>query len=146
MRTLKGTRDFEKILLESIDEGLKVLGESGKHMVFFYLERNCSIRKCDIPKNPEAFVRGLEKIFGAGAPVLEKMILRCMYSKLGLKYEEGKEQRFIDCIKEATAAITQPSESSEEQDKPANFMPKMMEGYQAESKVFVVNKNFETYF
>lgn len=95
---MREARDFERILLEAIDEGLAVLGEGGKHMVFFYLERNCSIRKQDIPKNPEAFVTGLEKIFGAGASVLEKMILERIHAKLRSKYKK-EEQRLISCIK-----------------------------------------------
>jgi hypothetical protein len=86
--------------MEAVDEGLNFLGESGKQMVFFNLERSCSIKKNDIPKKPEAFAAGLEKIFGAGAAVLEKLILKNLYSKLGLKYEEKSEYAFADYLKD----------------------------------------------
>lgn len=106
---MKTTKDFDKILLEAIDEGLDVLGNGGKYMVFFYLERNCSIKKRDIPKNPEAFIKGLEKIFGVGTSVLEKIILKRICSKLSLKYEEREGQTLIDFLKEVNLVINQPS-------------------------------------
>jgi hypothetical protein len=57
---LKGQKEnFEKLFMEAVDEGLKVLSESGRQMVFFHLERSFSIRREDIPKKPEAFVKGL---------------------------------------------------------------------------------------
>jgi len=48
-------KNSKKLFLEAVDEALQFLGESGKTAVYFYLERNWSIRKEDIAKNPEAF-------------------------------------------------------------------------------------------
>jgi hypothetical protein len=142
---MKKPEDFDKILLEAIDEGLAVLGDGGKHMVFFYLERNCSIRKHDIPKNPEAFVRGLEKIFGAGTTVLEKMILKRICSKLGLKYEEREEQRLIDYLKEANLALTQLSQEHEKQDENSSLTsPKVAEA-KDDSHSSVENENLTSF-
>jgi hypothetical protein len=87
--------------MEAVDEGLKVLSESGRQMVFFHLERSYSIKKHDIPRKPEAFAAGLEKIFGVGASVLEKLIVKSLYSKLGLKYEDKEEYTFADYLKDA---------------------------------------------
>lgn len=83
----KEQENFEKLFLEAVDEGLRVLGESGKQMVFFHLEKSCSVKRNEIPKKPEAFIKGLRKIFGAGASVLEQLILETLHSKLGMKYE-----------------------------------------------------------
>jgi hypothetical protein len=118
---MRTTKDFDRILLEAIDEGLTALGDGGKYMVFFYLERNYSIRKHDIPKNPEAFVKGLEKIFGAGTTVLEKMIVKSICSKLGIDYEEREGQGLVDCIRELNLALTQPPEEPERRDKNASL-------------------------
>lgn len=100
--------DFEKLFIEAIDEavdeGLNVLAESGKQMLFFHLEKNCSINRHDIPQKPEAFAAGLEKIFGVGASILEKIILKNLYSKLELKYEDKKNYTFEDYIKKAKEA------------------------------------------
>lgn len=126
-----GEKDYQKILLEAIDEGLTILGDSGKHMVFFYLERNYSIRKHDIPKNPEAFIDGLEKIFGSGASVLEKMILKCMCSKLGLTDDEIKGRTLTDCIREANVPFFQSSQNPREQYRDNNRTSKAAESYSA---------------
>jgi len=95
---------FEELFLEAVDDGLKVLGESGKHMVFFNLERRRSVKMYEIPKKPEVFAVELEKIFGAGASVLQKLILQSLYSKLGLKYEEKGDYTFVDYLNDAKHA------------------------------------------
>jgi len=97
-------KDFEKLFIEAVDEGLDVLGESGRQMIFFHLEKICSIKRHEIPNKPEAFAAGLEKIFGAGASVLEKLIVKSLYSKLGLKYEDKEERPFADCVNEVKEA------------------------------------------
>ena len=93
-----GEKEFEKFFIEAVDEGLETLGESGKHMIFFHLDKNYSVKKHEIPKKPEAFARGLEKIFGAGASVLERLIVKSLYSKLGLKYEDLESRLFVDHV------------------------------------------------
>ncbi|MEM2972140.1 MAG: hypothetical protein QW270_06955 [Candidatus Bathyarchaeia archaeon] len=99
------TKSFDEILAEAVDEGLKTLGESGKHMIFFYLEKDFSLRKDEISKNPEALAQGLEKIFKAGASVLEKIIIEKLYLKLGLKYRERSNFSFIDYVKKAKEEV-----------------------------------------
>ena len=91
-------KNFEKLFIEAVDEGLETLGERGKHMIFFHLDKSHSIKKYEIPKNPEAFARGLEKIFGAGASVLEKLIVKSLCSKLGLEYEDVGSLPFADYV------------------------------------------------
>jgi hypothetical protein len=95
------TKTFEECFVEAINEGLKVLGDSGKQMIFFYLENNYSVKKDEIAKKPEAFATGIEKIFHAGALVIERLIVESLYSKLGLRYEERKDFSFGDYVKQA---------------------------------------------
>ena len=94
--------DFEKLFMEAVDESLTVLPKSGREMLFFHLERSFSIKRGDIPKKPENFVDALEQIFGAGAHVLEKLIVKNLYSKLGLEYRERKDYTFADYLKRVT--------------------------------------------
>jgi len=91
-------KDFDKLFIEAVDEGLGVLGESGRQMIFFHLEKSYSIKRHEIPRKPEAFAAGLEKIFGAGASVLEKLIVKSLYSKLGIKYEDKEERPFAEYV------------------------------------------------
>jgi len=92
--------EFEKLFMEAVDDGLKSLGESVRQMIFFHLEKSYSIKRHDIPKKPEAFAEGLEKIFGKGALVLEKIIVKTLYSKLGLGYEDKKDFVFMDYLRD----------------------------------------------
>jgi hypothetical protein len=87
--------------LEAVDEALAVLG-SGKDTVFFHLQRTYSLVKEEIPRKPEDFAKALENMFGA--KVLETLIVKSLYSKLGLKYEEKSARSFIDYIKSARKA------------------------------------------
>lgn len=112
-------KDFEKLFIEAVDEGLETLGESGKHMIFFHLEKNCSIKKHEIPRNPEAFAKGLEKIFGAGASVLEKLIVKSLYSKLGIKYEDTEDRPFVYCVKYVKEA--NDAKETRENDRGSNY-------------------------
>ncbi|MGB9135426.1 MAG: hypothetical protein WCC63_07605, partial [Candidatus Bathyarchaeia archaeon] len=68
-------RDFEKILLEAVDEGLSSLGESSKLAVYFHLQENFDVKKEEISRNVEAFAEAIEKIFGQGANYLEILIM-----------------------------------------------------------------------
>jgi len=105
-------RDLDKLLEEAIDEGLNVLGKSGKQMLFFHLEKSHSLKKHEIAQKPEAFAVAIKEIFGAGSPVLEKLIIKSVYSKLGLEYKEKKEYTFTDYLRDVTVAIEQWSEDS----------------------------------
>jgi hypothetical protein len=97
-------KDFDKLFIEAVDEVLNVLGESGRQMIFFHLEKSHSIKRHEIPKKPEAFAAGLEKIFGAGAAVIEKLIVKSLYSKLGIKYEDKEERPFAEYVNDLKEA------------------------------------------
>jgi hypothetical protein len=93
-------KDIEQIIAESVEEGLKVLGDSGKQAILFYLEKSFSVKKHEIPQKPEVFADGLKKIFGEGAHVIQKVILENLYSRLGLKYEEKENHTFVDYLRD----------------------------------------------
>jgi hypothetical protein len=78
------THDFERLLLEAVDEQLTSLGESSKQALYFHLERGFNIKKQEIPQKTEAFVDAMEKIFGQGADYLEILIMKRLHSKIGL--------------------------------------------------------------
>lgn len=95
--------EFEKALLENVDEGLLVLGESVRQTIYFYLEKMSCVKKDMIADNPEAFSSALEKMLGAGGSVIEMVVTKRLYSKLGLEYVEITNYRFADYVKEAKA-------------------------------------------
>ena len=95
---------FEEFLLESIDEGLSLLGESPKQAVYYYIEKNFNINRQDIPLRIEEFTYAIEKIFGAGAKILEIQIMKCLFKKVGHKFRYYPKQlnlAFTDYIEAA---------------------------------------------
>jgi hypothetical protein len=91
----KTKKSFNEVLLEAVDEGLLIIGESGRKAIYFHLQNSYSLRKEDIPDKPEVFVEGLRKIFGLGAQAIEKSIVRCLCDKLGIAYVERKDYDFL---------------------------------------------------
>lgn len=98
----KKRRNFDRLLIESIDESLKImLDESAKRSFITYLEKNRSLKGGEIGRDPEAFSFELERFFGLSASKIEKLIVALLYSKLGLVYEEKGEYSFGDYIRDA---------------------------------------------
>ena len=75
------------LLLEAVDEGLASLGDSAKHAVYFHVDKKFSIKKEEIPCKVEAFAEALEKIFGPGANLLEILIMKRLYEKIGRSFK-----------------------------------------------------------
>jgi hypothetical protein len=73
--------EFEKILVEAIDESFSSLGESPKQAILFHLENTFQIKIQEIPNKTDSFDNALKKIFGPGADFLEALIVK----KLGEK-------------------------------------------------------------
>jgi hypothetical protein len=102
------TMNFKELLLESIDDGLSVLGESGKQVVYYHLKENFKIKRQDIPYKIEEFTDAIERIFGAGAQILEIKIMRCLFKKGGYtikKYSKLPNLTFIEYITTAKLAM-----------------------------------------
>jgi len=55
--------EFEKLLVEAIDESLSSLGESPKQAILFHLENTFNIKKQEIPDQIASFDVALQKIF-----------------------------------------------------------------------------------
>ena len=98
------TRDFDKILLSSIDDALNSLGESVKQSTYFHIENKFCVARTEIPENIEEFQGGLEKIFGTGARFIEIMIMKNLHSKIGLPLNMDKKEqlefaKYVDAAK-----------------------------------------------
>jgi len=90
---------LEKILLEAMDETLSLLlSERAKEAIYAHMERYYALRREEIPRSPDRFMACLERIFGRARPVIEKMVLKKFYSKLGMGFIERKDWKFRDYI------------------------------------------------
>ena len=99
------TRDFDKLLLNAIDEALTSLGESVKQSIYFHIENKFCVARNDIPESLQDFQGGLEKIFGTGAQFIEILIMKNLHSRIGLPLKMENEQlefvKYVDAAKES---------------------------------------------
>lgn len=89
--------NYEKVL-ESIDEGLSVVGDKSKEIIYHFLEANYGLKRQDIPANLEKFHECLKTIFGFGAFILEKQIIKCAEKKFGVKLVNVYEYDFATLL------------------------------------------------
>ena len=84
--------EFEKFLVEAIDESLSSLGESPKQSILFHLENTFKIKKQEISNNIDGFDDALKKTFGPGAHFLETLIINKLCEKAYLPFKELSPQ------------------------------------------------------
>jgi hypothetical protein len=93
--------DFAKLLIAAVEESLASLGDSSKQSILYHLETSFKLKKENIPANLTEFTIALERIFGPGAPYLEKLIAQRLHEKLGLDYEGKSYPDFLQCMNSA---------------------------------------------
>jgi len=100
-KRLYAMEKLDDLLLKVVDETLRqVFRETGTKVIYDFLANNHHLKLEEIAEKPEVFSAGLERLMGSAAPVIENLILKNLYSKLGLKFEEKEGYRFSDYIKE----------------------------------------------
>jgi len=98
------TAELKQSLLEAIDEGLTILGESSRDAIYFHLQSMVALKREDVPDNLELFAEGLRRIFGEGAKVIEQAVVTSVCKKL--KINEVKGATFLERMKYAVEAAT----------------------------------------
>jgi len=101
---------FDRTLLDAIEGGLSSLGDSPKEAIFYHLEMSFRLKKENIPLNLSEFQQAMERIFGPGAPYLEKIIIRCLYERLGLGFEELGNADFVTYVDDAKRRVMREEE------------------------------------
>lgn len=87
------TVEFEEVLLEAIDEGLSLLGESSKQVVYFHLEKTFNMKRTEIPHRIEEFTDSMEKLLGTGAKILEIHIMKCIFKRVDCDFKHYPKQK-----------------------------------------------------
>jgi len=101
MKRIKHGGIDQSILTELVTQRMEQLfGETASRILFDYLKRNHHLPIEDICERSEVFFAGLEEVVGAGAKMLERLVLKDLYSKFGLEYEEKEGYKFSDYLKE----------------------------------------------
>jgi hypothetical protein len=72
------TGELDTAILECVDRGIGTLGDAAKRAAYWHMEFTFGLRREDIPRRPQAFVRSIRQMLGGGAQVLEKSIVKEM--------------------------------------------------------------------
>ena len=92
-------RKFDALMHAALDEALSSLGESAKQSIYFHIEKKFGVASKSIPENLEEFQAGLEKIFGVGARFIEILIMKNLYTKIGVPLEiEDCQLEFVEYV------------------------------------------------
>lgn len=89
---------FDEKLLEAVDHALLSFGESPRKAIYYHLDKNFKIQKEDIPEETDKFTTALDALFGSGATVIEKLIVKDLYQRLNLSFEEKNSFEIADYI------------------------------------------------
>jgi nucleoside-diphosphate-sugar epimerase len=73
--------NFEKLLIEAVDNVFSSLGDSCKQGLYFHLKGSYNISKQEIPYRIRDFADALEEIFGQGARLIEIGIMKAFYAR-----------------------------------------------------------------
>lgn len=106
--------DFERLLIEAVDEGLSSLGDSSRQAIYSYLESLFNIKREEIPSKIKAFEDTLESIFGAGASFLEILVMQRLYGKTGasFKWHVSKDVTFSEYVSTSKSVFLKKAETS----------------------------------
>ena len=72
---------FDTAILDCFDAGLESIGNAPRKMVYWYLLEKFRLPREEIPENPGGFLDALRQLFGQGAGVLEKTIVKELKQK-----------------------------------------------------------------
>lgn len=100
---LNYTKQYNRILAEAVEKGLSIICLSATNSILYFLKNNGSIRSESNIESVERLSEGLWKIFGCGSKVIEKQILKALYTRLQLSSIEIQEN--FDLAKEVEKAF-----------------------------------------
>jgi hypothetical protein len=98
---LASSVELEETLLQAVDEALVIPGEIVRMAIYERIERSYQLRREEIPEKLETFRRALQELLGAGGKVMEKLIVRNLYRRLGLSFEKNEVWALVDYVNHA---------------------------------------------
>lgn len=109
-RTRKGGRGaisdtetgFREAFVASVDEGLVSIGENFRRVILFHVKQRSSLTLSDVPEKPQEFMAVIKGVLGEGlVHVIERVIAKRLYEKLGIPFTEKPGYGLADYAQEA---------------------------------------------
>jgi hypothetical protein len=98
---LSRTQPFSQVLLDCVDEGLSVLGNEPRLAVYQYLATIHSLDREQIPDRIDEFATGLKKALGGASRVIERLVLKKLFQRIGSTFRETEDLEFGDYVRDA---------------------------------------------
>ena len=97
----KQQKNWNIFFADVVDETLKqVFKEDGAKVIYDFLENQAQLKLEDAFDKPDILSDSLGKLMLSAAAIIEQHILKNLYSKLGLEFEEKPDYKFSDYITE----------------------------------------------
>jgi hypothetical protein len=105
LKAVEKDNDWNNLFAETVDDTLKqIFKEDGARVIYKFLENQTCLKLEEVADNPKVFSASLERLMVSAARVIEKVILKNLYSKIGLKFKEKQGYEFSDYIRELREA------------------------------------------
>ena len=85
-------------LVQAVDYGLLALGETVRDTIYHRIQTTRGVGREEIPEKLESFHEALRELLGTYARVIEKLIAKNFYSRLGLSFTEHKTWTLVDYV------------------------------------------------
>jgi hypothetical protein len=89
---------LDEALLEAIDYGLLVPGEIVRETIYERLETVYAVKREEIPQKLSVFDQALRELTRSVANVMERLIAKNFYSRLGLSFVSHEDWSLIDYV------------------------------------------------
>ena len=96
---------FGSAVVGAIDEGLLVYGEVVRRALYYFVEAKHHVKREQIPDRIEDFHKTIGELCGYGGRVIERLIAKSLYSRLGLEFPEHKDWTLVEYVRHAKKEI-----------------------------------------
>jgi hypothetical protein len=91
---------FEEALAQSVSEAMSIYGQQISQVLKTQLERQYSVPPETLAENPHALVEALQSILDSGSRIVERRIIRSLYTKIGAAAPQSSSADFEERITE----------------------------------------------
>jgi hypothetical protein len=98
-------QQLDSALLEAVDEGLSIFGDIGKRSMYAFLEGVHNMKREEIPRKLETFHQILQATINTGTQTAENIIIKGLYRRLQLNFEEDKDWSLAKYVSHARTLL-----------------------------------------
>ena len=98
---LAPSRNIADNLALAVDEALLVPVEIVRTVMYDRVERSYKLRREEMPDRLETFHQALQELLGASTKIIERLIAKNLYSRLGLNFTPRPEWTLVDYVNHA---------------------------------------------